>query len=493
MTRSKLKALLIAVVLLLLLFTMVTFTWMTDTFIELWLRLQELPPLAQGIYFGLLALIAALFLWLTWWLIKPSGRSVNAKAETVIQSEEELESRLGSARKEGVDTTAIDAELQELRRRKEAGSIHVAVFGEISSGKSSLIRSMLPDADVETDVTGGTTRNTTEYTWESPAGDRLIIIDMPGLNEAGRELDILATEEAQRSHIVLFVTDGDITRSQYDSLLELQRLKKPLMIVLNKSDWYSMQQLDQIRHSLEKREDLAGTAVVIVTAEHEESITRIDANGEEHQETRMLPAETSQLERGLQRLLDSHREILDQLRDTSVFVLAGKKLDEAVAEERNNRASLIVSDYSRKAVVGGLAAVTPGTDLLIQGFLGTRMVRELSELYEIPVRDVDTELLMSLVQRHVGTAKTVILAVAGNGLKAFPGMGTVTGGVLHAVAYGMIFYSLGHAVSESLRSRGELRPLVADALFKERFEADMKQTAKRFASYAYKSWKDKSK
>ena len=37
------------------------------------------------------------------------------------------------------------------------------------------------------------------------------------------------------------------------------------------------------------------------------------------------------------------------------------------------------------------------------------------------VGKVDSELLMKLVQQHVGRAHTLILAVAGNALKAFPG------------------------------------------------------------------------
>ena len=36
----------------------------------------------------------------------------------------------------------------------------------------------------------------------------------------------------------------------------------------------------------------------------------------------------------------------------------------------------------------------------------------------------------------------IVLAVAGNALKAFPGLGTLGGGVLHAFAYALIFDSM---------------------------------------------------
>jgi hypothetical protein len=50
----------------------------------------------------------------------------------------------------------------------------------------------------------------------------------------------------------------------------------------------------------------------------------------------------------------------------------------------------------------------------------------------------------------------VVLAVAGNALKAFPGLGTLGGGVLHAFAYALIFDSLGRALAASLAERQAL-------------------------------------
>ena len=45
----------------------------------------------------------------------------------------------GRPRNSGADTAAIRNELAELRRRRDAGEIHVAMFGEISTGKSALV------------------------------------------------------------------------------------------------------------------------------------------------------------------------------------------------------------------------------------------------------------------------------------------------------------------------------------------------------------------
>jgi hypothetical protein len=128
--------------------------------------------------------------------------------------------------------------------------------------------------------------------------------------------------------------------------------------------------------------------------------------------------------------------------------------------------------------------MTPGTDLLIQGYLGTRMVRELAALYEVPVRKIDAELLMRLVQERVRASAALLLAVAGNACKAFPGLGTLAGGGIHAVAYGLLFDTLGRGIAASLESRGALHPVQIATEFEESIGEDLGASARRLARLA---------
>jgi hypothetical protein len=74
------------------------------------------------------------------------------------------------------------------------------------------------------------------------------------------------------------------------------------------------------------------------------------------------------------------------------------------------------------------------------------------------------------------------LAVAGNGLKAFPGIGTVAGGLVHAVAYGLIFDALGRSLVHTLKKHGALKPETAAKEFEEgiseHIEAGVRQVAR---------------
>ena len=475
----------VVIAIALLLFAMLAVLLLTlslGSLLEFWQQLETLPVWVKAIYAGLVLLIFGLAITLLWWLFRPVRKKALPGSRTEAPDEAAIARQLAEAREQGIETAHIEEELGKLRQRREAGEIHVAVFGEISSGKSSLIKALLPAEEIDTDVTGGTTRALHEFRWISPAGDALVIVDMPGLNEADGSLDQLAAEEAQRSHLVLFVTDTDLTRSQYEAIGALRELGKPIIVALNKADWYEKEALDVLKASLSNR--LGDIPVATVRSGSEEIVIRQLPDGSEEQALRRTAPQVDELLDAMQRVIDSRREVLDSLRDASVFILAQRKLEDAMAEERNRRAGQIVADYSKKAVVGGLAAITPGSDLLIQGVLGTRMVRELSDLYNVPVRQADTELLFELVQKHVGTTKTLILAIAGNGLKAFPGVGTIAGGLLHAIAYGMIFNTLGNAVARSLQSRGELRPLVASRFFKEQIGVNLESSARRYAKVA---------
>jgi hypothetical protein len=169
----------------------------------------------------------------------------------------------------------------------------------------------------------------------------------------------------------------------------------------------------------------------------------------------------------MNRLLADTTGAIDEKRDRAVFRLAADKLAEAEAEYKVQRSEQIIRNATRKAVIGSLAAVSPGTDILIQGYVGTTMTQELCRLYDAAPRDLDIEEFLNLSQSRVGRALPLTLAVAGNGLKAFPGLGTVAGGLVHAVAYGLIFDALGRSLVLTLGQHGELLPDVAAQEFEE--------------------------
>ena len=515
---------------------------LTDTILSVWQGLERWPTWVFWFYgLALLGILVAGG-YALWRLLR--ARRPGPAAPPPPLDRETLERRLEEDGAAGIDIAAVRRELALLQQRKAAGRIHVSFFGEISSGKSSLIQALLPEVELATSAIGGTTREIAAYAWHSPSGDALILTDMPGTNEVGQGLDELARAEALRSHLVVYVCDGDLTRSQYQDLLDLLALGKPVIVALNKTDRYRSEELDLLRERLAERlmqglaqgqaqggavqglaagtpatgADAAGRAMaakplvaasaaapmsdrdasrarrrrgsrprvdlVAVQAGGRREVLVVGPDGAERTEVRDLAPRVDELREALQRHLDEDPAVLEKLRDASVFVLVARRLDEAERAHRARRADELTTSYARKAMVGAMAAVAPGSDLIIQGYLGIALVRELAALYQVPVREMDTDLLLELARKRVARHTTIILAVAGNALKAFPGVGTLVGGLAQAVAYGLIFEALGKAVAQSLESRGALRPAQAVQVFEESLSENLEARARRFARLA---------
>jgi GTP-binding protein EngB required for normal cell division len=459
----------------------------TESAVTVWHYLRQAPVWAQLAYAIVLVALPLTTLWLFWHWFRPSKRRKKDAGKSRELSATSLQEELLESAAMGVDVSAALEEIREQRRRRGTGEIFIAVYGEISSGKSSLVKALLPEAEVETDPRGGTTSAIRHYGWVAPSGDRVTIADLPGFN---LDDDRAAREEARRAHLVIFLCDADLTATQVQQLQALLKLGKPLVLALNKSDRYDAAERSRLLDEIRRKTGLDADDVVAVSSGGREEVVRLLGEGIEQREQRERRAEIAELREAVQRHLDQDRELMESLRETAVLKLASEKLDVARDRYRQERAEELVGKYSRRAVVGALAAVAPGTDLVIQGVLATKLMRELSRLYDVPVRDIEIESFLELAGGKVRNMTAITLAIAGNALKAFPGLGTISGGVVHAVAYGMIFDSLGHAAAQTLASRGELRPYPAAEAFEDLLNDHLESGARRFAKLALTERRD---
>jgi uncharacterized protein len=462
--------------------------FVTESALNIWDRLSEGPRWIPYAYLALLAGILSAALVLVWRLvIRRPARRVAERQRPL--SREEIESRLSAAERAGVDVSAAQGELQELASRRESKTVHLCFFGTVSTGKSSLIRALVPEADVKVDVVAGSTGEVRHYRWQNDEGTQILLTDVPGASGHEEGHTERALEEARRAHVVLFVCGGDLTRAETARIRELSALDKPMILVMNKADRYSIDEQSQLLHRLlERLESIGGelsrARVVAVSAGGEVDVVEHARDGSETRERRQRPADIGVLVVAINRLLEADREPLDHRRDRAVFRLAAEKLEAAERHYREQRAEQIIRSSTKKAIIGALAAISPGTDILIQGFIGTAMTRELCKLYGAAPRDLDIEEFLSLSQSRVGRALPLALAVAGNALKAFPGIGTVAGGFVHAVAYGLIFDALGRSLVVTLRKHGELVPELAAREFEDSISEHVEAGVKRVARMA---------
>jgi len=474
------------IILLVFIIAIAAMLFVTESALNVWDRLVQGPRILLYGYMAVMAALVVAAFWLVMRLVVRRKVRSGGRAPQKLKKDD-IEARMLDAQKSGVDVAAAQSELRELAARQETGSVHLCFFGEISTGKSSLIKALIPDADVAITPVGGATIDIRHYRWRDAKGTMILLTDVPGTGGLENELDKIAEQEAQRAQVVIFVCDGDLTRAESSAVKWLLGLDKPLVLVMNKADRYDTQeQALLMERLLDHLNDLGGDfardQVVAVSAGGEVDVVQRQPDGGETNIRRKRPADIGVLVVAINRLLEKDAASLDARRDRAVFRLAAEKLAAAEKEYRQQRAEQVIRNSTRKAVIGALAAVSPGSDIIIQGYIGTTMTRELCKLFDAAPRDLDVEEFLTLSQSRAGKALPLSLAVAGNGLKAFPGIGTVAGGLVHAVAYGLIFDALGRSLVLTLTRHGELDPTTAAKDFEdgisEHIEAGVRQVAR---------------
>ena len=451
----------------------------TEKLLSIWHYLQEAPLWISLLYTIVIMLVAIFGVYLYFLLVR--SKPVQEKLKAIDESS--LRSSITQQAHRGVNIADAELELDELDKRRSQDLFYIALYGTVSSGKSSFIKALLPEQQLQTDVLGGTTKNIEVYQYKN-----LAIIDLPGLDDPDdltAEIEKVAIDETLRAHVVVFLTDSDLTQTEMRVISQLKETKKPLVIALNKSDRYADDEQSMIVAALKNKTERKYPVALISTGGLETIIYQ-DADGRQHKKVQARQTDIKPLLKAIEAVVANNPAILNRFRDASILMLAQNKLNKAQVEFNQQKAETIIKDYTKKAVFGAMASVAPGSDIVIQGTLATKMVQNICQLYEISPKQMEIDQLIRMTGGKLRTSISLVLAVAGNALKAFPGFGTAAGGITHAIAYGMIFNALGHAVLESISTLGVLDAQATQQKFEENLLGPAQTLAKDLAKMALK-------
>ena len=128
-------------------------------------------------------------------------------------------------------------QLQRLLDKLEQGHVYVAAYGRVSVGKSALLNALAGKEIFATSVLHGKTRHSEHTLWQTIDSGGIYLIDTPGIDEVGGQSRAeLAAHVARQADAVLFVVDSDMTRDEYQALIQLHEKTQPLILVHNKAD-----------------------------------------------------------------------------------------------------------------------------------------------------------------------------------------------------------------------------------------------------------------
>ena len=131
-------------------------------------------------------------------------------------------------------------DVRRMLQKLEHGEVHIAAFGRVGVGKSSVLNALLGEARFTTSPLHGETREAGFAAWQEERTGGIFLVDTPGIDEIGGEQrEAAAREAASRADLLLFVVEGDLTASEIAALDLLLAAQRPVIVVLNKIDRYT--------------------------------------------------------------------------------------------------------------------------------------------------------------------------------------------------------------------------------------------------------------
>ena len=346
---------------------------------------------------------------------------------------------------EGIrESLAHDYEaVQSMLDKLQHGHLHIAVFGRVSTGKSSLLNALIGEPKFAVSPLHGETRKTTMEQWSEVEAAGVYLIDTPGLDEAGGEdREAMAKEVAHRSDLVIFVADGDITDSELQSLRTLLEQGRPVVVALNKSDLYTQQELAALLQSV--RDKTAGLVdpddVLAVAAQpRPQQVVELDDKGQETASTRAREPDIGELRLRLWDIFETEGKTLAALNASLFAADLSDQVGIRILNARRDIGDKLVRTY---CVAKGVAVAfnpIPVADLFAAAFIDVGMVMHLSKVYDLPISQREAGSLVSVIIAEAAALMGTVWALhfVSSALKVgTAGLSTiVTAGAQGAIAY----------------------------------------------------------
>ncbi len=303
-----------------------------------------------------------------------------------------LEKLRGCSESERTELQNDFSQLNLMYEKLTTRRVEIVIFGEISTGKSALINALIGREVAAVDVQGGWTREVWGTAWEGTGhrikgleDSEIVLVDTPGINEVGGVGRAeLAEVTARKADLILFVIDSDINEVEYSSLVLLAAVDKPIILVFNKQDLYSAEDLQALLQRIRTRiSGLIPDDLVVTTSAHPRAIeTLIDLpGGGERTEWRRPEDDVGGLKALILDVLE--REGLGLIALNAAMYAADKsdRISSTRIRLRKSRADKVIWGMAGTKAVVVAANPIPGVDVVGGLAVDAMMVVTLSRVY----------------------------------------------------------------------------------------------------------------
>ena len=276
-------------------------------------------------------------------------------------------------------------EIEAISNKLRNGEIHIAAFGRVGVGKSSLLNALLDRKAFSTSPLHGETRQENRVDWQSLKDGHVVLIDTPGIDELdGEERDRLARRVSKNADVTLMVCEGDLTDSELHALRQLCATNRTVLLVLNKVDRYTSSEQEVLLERLIERCTglLPPERIIPASADpRPETVIRVDSLGREQETRRPVSQDVVHLKEKLWSLLEREGQALAALNAAMFTSELDEKIATRIVAARKSVAEKIIRNYCLgKGLLVAFNPV-PVTDLLAAAGTDVAMVIHLGEVY----------------------------------------------------------------------------------------------------------------
>jgi small GTP-binding protein len=327
-------------------------------------------------------------------------------------------------------------EVRDMLDKLERGHVHIAAFGRVGVGKSSLLNALLGEQRFSASPLHGETLESGRAAWVEEDAGGVFLIDTPGIDEIGGEdRERIAREVASRSDLLLFVVEADLTAVELEAMEALATDPRPMLLVLNKSDRYSDDERGRLLERLAERVQGLIPATDILTA----SAAPRRYDGQAGVDALDPTPDVDALRDRLWAILESEGKTLAAI-NASIFAgRLSESLGRRIVEVKRDIAGKIVRTYCIAKGVAVAFNPVPVADLAAAALIDAGMVVHMSRVYGLPLTRREAGSLVSVVLTQMAALMGAVWAV--HLLSAALKMGTggmsvlLTAGAQGAVAY----------------------------------------------------------
>lgn len=337
------------------------------------------------------------------------------------------------------DYEAVKSMLDKL----EHGHIHLAVFGRVSTGKSSLLNALIGKDAFTVSPLHGETKWSSIQPWDEVEAGGVFLIDTPGLDEAGgEERERLAREVTRRSDLVIFVVDSDITESELQSLKLLLGQGRPVLVALNKCDLFTESERERLIETLVQRLDglVAADHIIPVAAQPRPQIViERDQSGAERETARDREPDVEALRVKLWDVLENEGKTLAALNASLFAADLSDQVGRRILAARRELGDRLVRTYCIGKGIAVALNPVPVADLFAAAFIDVGMVVHLSRVYDLPLSRKEAGSIVGVIAAESAALTAAVWAIhlGSSALKlGTAGLSTVaTAAAQGAVAY----------------------------------------------------------